>query len=78
MRLQTFSYRFAEEVLHGKLALKREVEEILLDRTIDPATLSRPNFNEVLPVRFVAKGGRTRRPYSMSPIRCTTIALLLP
>ncbi len=31
-RFQSFSYRFAEQVLKSKLALKREIEEILSER----------------------------------------------
>ena len=56
LRLQTFSYRFAEQVLNSNLAIRREIEEILLDPAIDVTTLSRPIFNSVLRDRFVAKG----------------------
>ena len=35
IRLQRFSYRFAEQVLNFKLALKQEIEDILLDSHID-------------------------------------------
>jgi hypothetical protein len=48
LRLQHFSYRFAEQVLNSKLALKQEIEAVLLDPSIDIASLSRPHFNEVL------------------------------
>ena len=48
LRLQKFSYRFAEQVLNSKLALKQEIETVLLDLNIDIASLSRPHFNEVL------------------------------
>lgn len=48
LRLQKFSYRFAEQVLNSKLALKQEIENVLLDPSIDIASLSRPHFNEIL------------------------------
>jgi hypothetical protein len=56
LRLQTFSYRFADQVLNSNLAIRREIEDILLDSSIAVATLSRPRFNAVLRERFVAKG----------------------
>lgn len=55
-RLQKFSYRFAEQILNANLAIRQEIEDILLDSTIDVATLSRPTFNSVLRERFVSKG----------------------
>jgi hypothetical protein len=55
LRLEKYSYRFAEQVLNSKLQLKQEIESILLDSSIDIPTLSRPNFNEVLKGLFVAK-----------------------
>jgi hypothetical protein len=56
IRLERFSYRFAEQVLNSKLVLKQEVESILTSREIELATLSRPNFNKVLRNLFVAQG----------------------
>jgi len=56
IRLERFSFRFAEQVLNSKLTLKNEVESILTSETIDIATLSRPNFNKVLNEAFVARG----------------------
>lgn len=56
LRLQTFSYRFAEQVLNSKLALKQEIENVLLDSSIDIASLSRPNFNKVLEDLFMKRG----------------------
>lgn len=52
IRLQTFSYRFAEQVLNSRLALKREIESVLLDSTLDVQELSRPRFNQQLDLRF--------------------------
>ena len=37
LRLQIFSYRFAEEVLNAKLALKQEIENTLLYSSTDRA-----------------------------------------
>jgi restriction endonuclease BglII len=56
LKLQKFSYRFAEQVLNSKLALKEEIEGILLERIPDASHLSRPNFNKLLDQRFVARG----------------------
>jgi hypothetical protein len=53
--LQKFSYRFAEQVLNGRLNLKEEIENILLEKA-DPTALSRPAFNKLLEHRFVAQG----------------------
>ncbi len=54
--LQKFSYRFAEQVLNSRLVIKQEIEHILLDPNIDISKLSRPYFNEILRVAFLAKG----------------------
>lgn len=56
MRYRKFSFRFAEQVLNSKLALKQEIEGILTDPSIDPALLSRPRFNEILRSAFITKG----------------------
>ena len=56
LRLQKFSYRFAEQVLNSKLTLKQEIESILVDPGIDIASLSRPHFNEVLKDLLTKKG----------------------
>jgi hypothetical protein len=61
LRLQHFSYRFAEQVLNSKLALKQEIESVLLDSSIDIASLSRPHFNEILKALF-EKRGRESQP----------------
>jgi len=62
VRLRRFSYRFAEEVLNSKLALKQEIEDVLMDPSIDLSSLSRPRFNEVPRDRFVAKGWESQPP----------------
>jgi hypothetical protein len=56
IRLERFSYRFAEQVLNSKLALKQEVEAILTSEAIEVASLSRPNFNKVPRESFVTRG----------------------
>jgi hypothetical protein len=56
LRLQEFSYRFAEQVLNSKLVLKEEIENILTDPNINLAPLSRPHFNELLKEKFVEQG----------------------
>lgn len=56
LRLQEFSYRFAEQVLNSKLALKQEIIGILTDSSINIPTLSRPEFNDVLRKLFLNKG----------------------
>ncbi|MCE5327251.1 MAG: hypothetical protein LLG01_12655 [Planctomycetaceae bacterium] len=61
IRLQTYSYRFAEQVLNARLSIKQELETILLDPNMNLAELSRPRFNELLDVSFV-KQGWTRQP----------------
>jgi hypothetical protein len=52
IRLKTYSFRFAEQVLNARLALKQEIEGILQDPRIELAELSRPRFNEVLDELF--------------------------
>jgi hypothetical protein len=56
IRLLTYSYRFAEQVLHSKLYLKKELENVLLDPSIDVSKLSRPAFNALLRESLVPRG----------------------
>ena len=56
LRLQRYSYRFAEQVLNSKLVLKEEIEQVLLDPIQDANSLSRPGFNKLLDTRFVERG----------------------
>src|SRR5579872_6691693 len=56
LRLQKFSYRFAEQVLNSKLSLKEEIEHTLLDTIPDLTILSRPAFNKLLDERFSSHG----------------------
>ena len=54
IRLQKYSFRFAEQVLNSRLNLKQEVDNILLGVN-DLPSLSRPKFNEILREKFVSK-----------------------
>jgi hypothetical protein len=56
LRLQKLSFRFAEQILNSKLALKEEIDSVLLDAVPDVTKLSRPAFNELLKDRFVKHG----------------------
>lgn len=56
IRLQIYSFRFAERVLNARLALKQEIEDVLKDPSITIPELFRPNFNAVLDRLFTAKG----------------------
>ena len=56
LRIQNYSFRFAEHVLNSRLNLKQEIEQILKDKRIDFSQMSRPNFNKILDNLFVEKG----------------------
>ena len=56
IRLQRYSYRFAEQVLNSRLSIKQELEDVLLNPSIDVSELSRPHFNQVLEELFTSKG----------------------
>jgi hypothetical protein len=56
IRLQTYSFRFAEQLLNSKLAIKQEIESVLTDPRIDISSLSRPGFNTLLDELFTLKG----------------------
>ena len=67
IRLERFSYRFAEQVLNSKLALKQEIDEVLTDPGINYNTLSRPKFNDVLKDLFIHKGWESQPPVFDEP-----------
>ena len=56
INLQKYSFRFAEQVLNSKLTLKQEIENILLDPSIELHTLNRPHFIKVIENLFRQKG----------------------
>lgn len=67
LRLERFSFRFAEQVLNGRLATKQDLEAILSDVSIDITTLSRPFFNATLDRLFVAHGWERQPPVFDDP-----------
>ena len=67
LRLQRYSYRFAEQVLNSKLAVKQEIENLLTDPSIVISSLSRPIFNEVLKDLFINKGWESQPPVFDEP-----------
>ena len=56
LRLEKYSYRFVEQVLNSKLAIKQEIDEAPTHLSIQIPTLSRPEFNKVLHDKFNGKG----------------------
>ena len=56
VRLEHYSYRFAEQVLNSRLSIKNEIETIIRDSTENLSLLSRPVFNNELEKHFVEKG----------------------
>lgn len=56
MRFRTYSYRFAEQVLNSKLALRKEIEEIISSIRLEPQEYTRPHLNEVIAERFIKFG----------------------
>jgi hypothetical protein len=62
LRLKTYSYRFAEQVLNSKLATKQELESIVRSPGIAAASLSRPKLNAALLKSFVSNGWESQPP----------------
>ena len=60
LHFKTFSYRFAEQVLNSKLAIKEEILSVITDPAIDVTILSRPYFIKVLKDSFTKKGWQDR------------------
>ncbi|MBR5597076.1 MAG: restriction endonuclease [Lachnospiraceae bacterium] len=56
IRLQKYSYRFAEQVLNSNLKLKNELEEIINEASSDLSILSRPKYNDLLKNSFTNRG----------------------
>jgi len=56
LRLQTFSFRFAEQVLNSRLSIKQEIESVLLNTSLNIPELTRPSFNKKLDDLFKNKG----------------------
>ena len=60
LRLHRYSYRFAEQVLNSKLAIKEEIEQVLLESAPELENCSRPGFNKFLDTRFVERGWQSQ------------------
>jgi len=60
IRLQTYSFRFAEQVLNARLSIKHEIERILKDPSIIISELSRPHFNTILDGLFIDRGWQSQ------------------
>lgn len=60
VRLEEYSYRFAEQVLNSRLSIKIELENIIKESTKDLSILSRPNFNEILKNEFIKRGWQSQ------------------
>jgi len=56
LRLTTFSYRFAEQVLNGRLATKQELENALRSPGLEASDISRGQFNKAFRNILVSKG----------------------
>ncbi len=56
MHFEKYSYRFAEEVLNGKLVTRQELESIIQSIEVPAAEMSRPHLNEAFDKAFVAHG----------------------
>lgn len=60
LQLKSFSFRFAEQVLNSRLAIKQEIEQALTNPNINVSELSRPRFNEIIEEMFIGKGWETQ------------------
>lgn len=60
VQLRKFAFRFAEQVFNSRLALKEEINSILLDACKDLSILGRPEFNKILKKLFVEKGWKSQ------------------
>jgi len=56
VRIVSFSFRYAEQIMNSKLSLKSEIENIIYASCSDLSILSRPKFNKVLDDSFQQKG----------------------
>ena len=56
MRFISWSYRYAEQILNSKLALKKEIEDAIAALNIPPNGFSRPQLNEEIEKQLLAKG----------------------
>lgn len=59
IRLETYSYRFAEQIINSRLDLKKEIDSILISIN-DFTDLSRPNLNKHLDNEFKKLGWKSQ------------------
>ena len=54
VRLETFSYRFADQILNSNLVLRNEIFEIIREtfKELSPKEVSRKNLNSVFLEKF--------------------------
>ena len=62
VRIQKYSYRFAEQIFNSKLELKNELESIIYSACNDLSRLTRPTFNKILEEKFVAHQWQSQAP----------------
>jgi hypothetical protein len=61
LRFESWSYRYAEQILNSKLTLKKEIENSLSAVQIPPQGIRRPELNTAIEKELTAKGW-TRQP----------------
>lgn len=67
LQLETYSYRFAEQVLNSNLHIKQEIEDVLQNPGIPISELTRPAFNKALDKLFVERGWQSQPPVFDEP-----------
>ena len=60
MRFDSWSYRYAEQVLNSKLALRKEIEDVIAAIKIPSDGFSRPGLNKEIEKQLVSRGWRTQ------------------
>jgi len=60
MKFQTYSYRFAEQVMNSKLKLKHEIEDTIKNLKPDLKQLSRPEFNKIVEEELTKLGWQSQ------------------
>ena len=56
MRFVSWSYRYAEQILNSKLALRKEIEDALSALYLPPEGLKRPELNIEIEKQLVGRG----------------------
>jgi len=60
MRFNSWSYRYAEQVLNSKLALRKEIEDAIGGIKITSEGFSRPQLNKEIEKELVSRGWKTQ------------------